>query len=58
MTLKMQGYLNSLTRKDALDFFRECKNKDEFMAESTEFFTALWDRMVELLKQGSETNNY
>jgi len=51
MTQKMQKYLNSLTKNDAMNFFKEAKDKDAFMEESTEFFTALWDRMLELLKE-------
>lgn len=51
MTQKMQQYLDSLNRNDAMNFFKECKDRDAFMEESTEFFTALWDRMLQLLKE-------
>ena len=47
----MEQYLDSLTKADAMNFFKEAKDKDAFMEESTEFFTALWDRMLQLLKQ-------
>ena len=51
MTQKMQNYLDSLNQTDAMNFFKDGKDKDAFMAESVEFFTALWDRMLELLKE-------
>lgn len=51
MTTKMKQYLGSLTKVDAMNFFKECKDRDAFMEKSTEFFTALWDRMLELLKE-------
>lgn len=47
----MEQYLDSLTKADAMNFFKEAKDKDAFMEESTEFFTALWDRMLQLLKE-------
>ncbi len=53
MTDKKKTYLASLTRKDAIDFFREEKDKEKYLAESKEFYEALWDRFLELLKQES-----
>ncbi len=51
MTVKMQKYLDSLTKNDAIDFFREEKDKEKFMSESKEFYEALWNRLLELLKE-------
>ena len=53
MTDKIKTYLASLTRKDAIDFFREEKDREKYLAESKEFYEALWDRFLELLKQES-----
>ena len=53
MTDRMIKYLASLTRQDAIDFFREEKDKEKYLAESKEFYEALWDRFLELLKQES-----
>ena len=47
----MQDYLDSFTKDDAVHFFKENKEKDKFISESEEFFNALWNRMLELLKE-------
>ena len=53
MTDKMKTYLASLTRKDAIDFFREEKDRDKYLSESKEFYEALWDMFLELIKKES-----
>ena len=41
MTDRMIKYLASLTRQDAIDFFREEKDKERYLAESKEFYEEL-----------------
>ena len=47
----MQDYLDSFTKDDAVHFFKENKDKDKFISESEEFYNALWNRMLDLLKE-------
>lgn len=47
----MQDYLDSFTKDDAVHFFKENKDKDKFISESEEFFMALWETMISLLKE-------
>lgn len=50
MRTTMLDYLNDFTHEDAVKFFKENKDKKQFLSESEEFYIALWDRMLELLK--------